>query len=673
VRRAVGAILASAAILGLMAPAPAAAHPSLSPSSPRFEPGRCEWQTPEGETEGTDYTCGYLWVPMLQSAPSAREIGLAVMILHASGPTPAPDPIIWNSGGPGGSAIDDYGAFLATHSLRHDRDIILVDQRGSGHSIPALVCPDLDQLQYASYFDDAYYQRIGEALVACADDHAARGLDFSAFTAVESASDIEDLRLALDYEKVNLYGISYGTLISLETLRRYPAGLRSVVLDGVFSLGTDPNVVDQDLALERVFSACFAQPECLSEFPDLYMDYFDAIARLNADPTLLAEADQANGIDEDFLLTGDMLRNALYLLLYYEGMVPFIPFVVHAAGEGNLGPLRSLLDLGDSDDDDLTSGAYWAAYCHYAHSAGSTADQAVACADYLEATGQPVPGGFPGASTESGPAPTTPVSSDVPALIINGEFDPITPPSYGEAVARTLSHSTVLLVPGAAHGAFGMYDCIDVVISRFFDAPQAAMDLTCLADFPPLEFKGPLEFAEVVDLFPERGTLLGARIVQLLVGVNAVGWQYAAGVFLYFGALWIFLVIVVGVSLLSVVVGWLSTLRRKSLSVRPPVLVQLVPLWSLLATTALTGLLAYFALFGWRALKLPELQSLQLWVRPLPLFIGISLLLSLAGTCRGLRTAAWPRWQRVLQLGITTSAFFITLGMVILGVIAAWI
>jgi len=352
------------------------------------------------------------------------------------------------------------------------------------------------ELEEGTIFDDTYYQRIGDALVPCADSYRRQGLDLYAFNAMESAADVEDLRVALGYSQVNLYGVSYGTLVALETLRSYPSAIRSVVLDGVFSPGTDPLVIDPLLALDRIFTACYARPNCAEQFPGIHVEYHELVERLNASPVVLFPADPADGNPEDILLTGDILRNALYQLMYVDGLTPFIPLVVHSAYAGDLLPFKILSGV-LSGASELSSGAYWAAYCHIASSAGSTKDQAVACADYLEAEPQTSAGDSAGLPLEQSATASEPVTSDVPVLILNGEYDPVTPPSNGYQVAKTLTHSTVIVVPRAAHAVFATSDCVDGLMLDFYAAPEASVDLTCLDDYPAFRFKGPLDFGDV--------------------------------------------------------------------------------------------------------------------------------------------------------------------------------
>ena len=161
-------------------------------------------------------------------------VNLAVAIIHAGGVRPRTDPILYLEGGPGGSALADPDYWL--ESLLHtSRDIILLDQRGTGFSLPSLDCPETDAYTKE---EDYGYDSMVAAATACRDRLTLDGVDLAQYNSANSAADVEDLRLALGIDKWNLYGVSYGTRLALTVMRYFPAGVRSVVLDSVYP----PNV-----------------------------------------------------------------------------------------------------------------------------------------------------------------------------------------------------------------------------------------------------------------------------------------------------------------------------------------------------------------------------------------------------------------------------------------------
>jgi len=194
---------------------------------PRFEPASCgSFDLHEENAE-----CGFLIVPENRDEPGKRTLRLAVAILKSRSANPQPDPVIYLHGGPGGSAISGASRWL-DHPLREDRDFILLDQRVTGYSEPAL-CPQLsrDDMVVAARDlspDQATAARLALSL-ACRDALLERGVDLGSYNSDGSAADLVDLRRVLGYDSWNLYGISYGTKLALTTLRNSPEGIRSVV------------------------------------------------------------------------------------------------------------------------------------------------------------------------------------------------------------------------------------------------------------------------------------------------------------------------------------------------------------------------------------------------------------------------------------------------------------
>jgi pimeloyl-ACP methyl ester carboxylesterase len=648
---------------------PATGRLATSPATPRFVEGRCDWQAPEGETEGTDFTCGYLWTPMLHSDPSSREIGLAVMILHATGATPAPDPIIWNTGGPGASAIDDYGASLATSRLRIDRDIVLFDQRGSGHSIPALACPDVDTAEEGTTWDEAYYRRIGDALLSCARAYRAQDIDMAAFGPLESAMDVEDLRLALGYQQVNLYGVSYGSLITQEALRRFSPAIRSVVLDGTFPTGTDPLIKAEVLAIDKVFTACYARPDCASMYPQLRQEYDAVIDRLNNPPPAAQQGDPGTDVPSEDGLTSSQFEGTLHTLLYVEGTVPYVPLIVHAAFTEDYAPLNyvfSQLEIGDD-----TAGAYWAAYCEIAASAGSKTDQALACAEYLKASLESLGPQQQDRGSQPSQVLPEPVTSDVPVLLLSGEFDPITPTTYAYQVARTLSNSTIVVLPGSGHALYGSNECADDVMESFLHSPGSALDLGCVEAIPALEFKSPLQLAE---LYAVDDPPPGYEIPYFFYGLRIGGFQTLHNaIAITIGGLWLLLLFGGVLLLLLGPAQCLTLLRRGPPATRPPIIARLVPLWSLAYLIGVTASLTYLAAAIWGYLTVPDVTPYLRLLRLLPLLVVALCVLNSAGTFSGIRSGAWPAWRRILHGLVAIPIIGLTFALVLLTAIAAWV
>ena len=234
-------IIQITAALFVSAFASSVTHPPMNIQTSQgssFTPSACMFKLPVGIKDGDGIQCGYLTVPEEHADPNGPVLKLAVAIIKRKASAPSPDPFVMAQGGPGGSTIETYAqTLLSKPNFVSDRDIVLFDQRGTKYSTPNLYCTELDQL-----LADTVEKRLTkdedeklslEALQACKTRLSGESIDLSAFNSLENAADIEDLRIALKYPQINLYGVSYGTLLALHYMQMYPKSLRSVILDGV--------------------------------------------------------------------------------------------------------------------------------------------------------------------------------------------------------------------------------------------------------------------------------------------------------------------------------------------------------------------------------------------------------------------------------------------------------
>ncbi|MFN8420465.1 MAG: alpha/beta fold hydrolase [Anaerolineae bacterium] len=223
---------------------------------PRLEPASCWMELPEGVVEGENITCGYLIVPEDRSNPSGSTIQLAYAVLSASTESSKSDPVIYLAGGPGGNAVGTIADWVEAPYLQ-DRDFILLDQRGTGYSLPSLNCPESEQEEE-------------NATQTCHDRLISEGINLQAYNSVENAADVADLRLALGYEEWNLFGISYGTRLALTVMRDHPDGVRSVVIDSVYppeiSSWEEYGVNTADV-FHRLFEACANDQSAVATIP----------------------------------------------------------------------------------------------------------------------------------------------------------------------------------------------------------------------------------------------------------------------------------------------------------------------------------------------------------------------------------------------------------------------
>jgi pimeloyl-ACP methyl ester carboxylesterase len=286
---------------------------------PYVEMDACPINLPAGEIEGQTVDCGYLIVPQDRHNLAEGNIELAFAILHSTSNNPVPDPVLYLEGGPGGSALSGADAWYNDPS-RAKRDIILLDQRGTGYSIPRLYCYEFEEID-----DDS---KADAALRECRDRLTADGVDVGDYTSANNAADVNDLRIALGIDEWNLLGVSYGTRLALTVMRDYPQGVRSVILDSSY-----PPVVDayeeQPVNTYRVFSQmfgdCAADAACNGAYPNLEARFFDLIERMNNDPADIAE------IGEFF---GDDLTLTMFDFFYDTSLVPYMPLMIDEFDRG---------------------------------------------------------------------------------------------------------------------------------------------------------------------------------------------------------------------------------------------------------------------------------------------------------------------------------------------------
>lgn len=517
---------ASAALAA--APTPA---PSLAVPGDAFAPVPCTAFGYDGDAPAERVVCGEVTVPLRHDDPRGPVIALPVAVVRrtpriafdgeaadragalSSAATAGPSddrPLVLLQGGPGGSTIDAYldlalapdGDAYGLGALRAQRDLVLLDQRGTRHASPALMCPELVELTRKTIEldldPDVYYALEDDAVADCRERLDAEGVDVAAFQSFENAADIPAVAAALGYDGYHVYGVSYGSLLALHVLRRRPEGLASVVLDAVVPPSVDFNAQaaqSLDGSLDALFAACAAAADCAAAYPTLEADLADAVERLDAAPVRVGVTDPATGRRYRALFDGRALIDAVHQLLYGGPAVPIVPYLIDAAADGRFAALGALMSLW-AFDDTLAEGMYFSTVCSEDGDidpelpldgvrpwladrlAGDADDLLAGCAIW------DVPA--------LGAAVDAPVASDTPALLLSGRFDPITPPAFAAAAARTLSRATHVVFPSGSHGALGE-PCANAVVAAFLAHPGAPVDAACAAAARAPDFRTPAD------------------------------------------------------------------------------------------------------------------------------------------------------------------------------------
>jgi pimeloyl-ACP methyl ester carboxylesterase len=416
-----------------------------------------------------------------RQAASGRRIPLAVVVLPATGSPRAADAVFFIAGGPGQAATRSAASVAEEYAAtRRTRDVVLVDQRGTGGSngLPCVPFPATDIRLYLGMPGPEEVRRCRDALSARADLRF-----YSTEAAVE---DLEDVRRALGYERVTLDAGSYGTKVALRYLARFPRRTRAAVLRAVNPPGFRiplPFAAAGQAALDRLIEDCGRDPGCLRAFPDLRGDLAKVLARLDAGPVPVKVTNPGTGQIEATTLERGTYVARLHLLLFSSRLASRIPLLVHTAAEGDFSPFAELsVAFGKAIADQIDWGMQLSVLC--------TEDLPLISREEAE---RETRGTFLGpgrilaaqehcASWPRGTLPPDhgkPVRSDVPVLLISGGIDPATPARYAEDAARTLSRSRLVVIPNGSHVDGG--PCVDAIATAFIAAGNAnGLDTSCV-------------------------------------------------------------------------------------------------------------------------------------------------------------------------------------------------
>ena len=478
-----------------------AATPFSNPkpaSTAAFSATTCWRRVPKGIAA----RCGYVTVPEKRRDASSKTVRLAVMTLRPEGIEPRDEPTFLLAGGPGQDAIglfvdllgywdqfrtngypqteiegqlQDWLEFRASMDLFVDdlakREFVILDQRGAGYSEPSLKC-------HGSAFDDCY-----ERLTR-------RGVDLAAYNTVENAADVDAVRQALGYPRINLQGGSYGTRLAYEVLRSYGGSVRAVVFDSALSPEVNwyaASIEHYEQVLNVLFDHCAADPACAKAHPDLKDHFYALVERLDAEPLPVPGGGHFDG--------GDLLE-LTWQSMYDVGKIRWLPALIHATYRKDYRILEKWgqIQAGENSGETMAWGMNYSVECaeewsvdagramqKYARRlppsiAANTLNQFGHIADVCAVWSVP-------RVAVRGPA-----RSEVPALFLSGEFDPATPPVFAEASARRFTHAYRYVFSGMGHTDNFFSRCWSSIESQFLDNPFQAPDASCVAAMPEAQF-----------------------------------------------------------------------------------------------------------------------------------------------------------------------------------------
>lgn len=432
--------------------------------------------------------CGSLSVPENPAAPESRSIALFVARIASLDIAPQADPLVIIAGGPGQAATDLYlGLRAAFEPVRRDRDIILVDQRGTGKT-GGLSCP----LPAGADLDLVPNEALPDLMRACLADIEGDPRFFSTSVAV---GDLERVREALGIAQWNLYGASYGTRVAQHYLRRYPNHTRALILDGVLpsEIAAGPGIAaNAQRALDLILRRCAGQAACGGRFPDLAarLQAFRATLAQDAIPVSFPDPLSGEPVNREFSM--EELNGVLRLMSYSEHTAALLPLLIDNAAAGNVAPIAVQAEMIVREiEAALSLAMHNAVVCTedvpFFDGPAETDRQSSSylssdVTDALRAACSVWPAGILDDDLK------TPLRSATPVLLLSGEADPITPPDYALQASALLTRSRHLVAAGQGHGLAGI-GCVPRLMREFLEqlAPEA-LNADCLADHGPSPF-----------------------------------------------------------------------------------------------------------------------------------------------------------------------------------------
>ncbi len=430
--------------------------------------------------------CGQLTVPVNRDVPDVT-IDLNVALIAAPSDNKADDPIVLLAGGPGQGAVETYaGLSRVFHSYMRDRDIILVDQRGTGNSHP-LRCEieDEDVETLLDYESDGWKVWLKD----CKDS---MDVDTDYFTTTDAIKDLEAVRQALDIKQWNIYGGSYGTRKALTYMKMFPESLRAVVLDSVVPQ-SEPLASSHEANLQNtlraVFERCEADVSCKEAFGDAEQQMWKLFQTLEESPVELSMISPALGEREELTFSKEYAAIALRMFSYGPETMGLIPLMVSLANHGQYETMayQSLM-VGANLEESLNNALELSVIC--AEDVPFMADKQPEMSNYIfgDKFYELIK-----ARCDIWDSPRADASfkedvvSDIPTLLLSGELDPVTPPAFADKAMQTLSNSQHLVAKGQGHIAVTR-GCMPKIFGQFIKDPEVELDTECMKSFQDLTF-----------------------------------------------------------------------------------------------------------------------------------------------------------------------------------------
>jgi pimeloyl-ACP methyl ester carboxylesterase len=437
--------------------------------------------------------CGYYRVRENRDDPHdkvGKEVQLHVAVIPALRLKPAADPLFILSGGPGQAASDFYLSVAPAFArIRRDRDLVLVDQRGTGRS-NRLDCELPDDSEFIVLDPQKLQAAVRECLAALSGDPRY-------YTTSVAVRDLDDVRAALGYRQLNLYGISYGTRVAQHYMRRYPDRVRTAILDGAVpaevALGPDV-AIEAQRAIDSILQRCARDQACSGNFPDISAQFVALQERLRTDPVKLSISHPLTGALTHTMLDVARLGAAVRLLSYADETVSTLPLMIHEAQSLHDPHALTAQYLRVESDvaEQIAEGMHFAVVCS---EDAPRWDQQNVSEEQLAKTYlgtafmrgmRAVCAGWPRGPVD--PDFGTPLQSSVPTLILSGSNDPVTPERYAREIMKGLGNGKHLVAAGQGHGQLAT-GCIPRLTAEFIAAGSpTVLDDQCVRTIRPAPF-----------------------------------------------------------------------------------------------------------------------------------------------------------------------------------------
>ncbi len=439
-----------------------------------------------------DVRCGRHRVWEDRDAKKGRQIELSVIVLRPTDGQREPDPLFVLAGGPG-QAPSQIARFSSTlfADIRRQRDIVLVDLRGTGQSHP-LTCPEIAEVPASGVFDADW---LPPAAVKRCRERLERDADLRLYTTEIAMADLDEVRAALGYEQINLYGTSYGTRAAQIYMRDFPQRARTVTLKGVVSQSlTMPatHALDAERAWQRLVARCAAEVACRDAYPNLDADFRSVVRRLEQ-TGVPVEAKAGDSRLVKVRLTRGLFGEAFRNVLYSPAAAARAPAMVAALARGDYSPIAQMAFLTRTlTGSELSAGFFLSVTC--------TEDIPFIALEEAHTLAAQTFGGdyrlrqqrFACEFWPQGRAPRQrgqPVRSEVPVLLFSGDQDPVTPPSQGDEVLKYLPNGRHIVAANNGHAFGSLQGCGERLMAEFIASKAAAgLDASCASSIPPVPF-----------------------------------------------------------------------------------------------------------------------------------------------------------------------------------------